>query len=201
MTRYINLKPVFAFSVLMLGVLGFALLSGQGGPLVFAQTPVENASQGKGTTEPRNLKARPRSVNLETLRMMETIERKTKDLKRREAELQAKEQQLRELEKKVREDLRKIELALTKSQELLGISENLKAENLNSLVKIYSSMGPAAAAALVSQLDERIAVQIISKMKSKIAGQVLSQLDTKVAKKISEKIVGKLPSKSKPEER
>ena len=136
------------------------------------------------------LPERPKTVSLETLRMMEKIEIKTRELKKREEQIRIREAQVKKLEARVKEDLQKIEAALKKSQELMNVSTDLREENLDSLVKIYSAMRPDDAAPLVAALDEKIAIQILSRMKSKIAGQVMGKLDTQSAKKLSEKIIG-----------
>ncbi|MCH8157654.1 MAG: hypothetical protein IID18_07895, partial [Nitrospinae bacterium] len=137
------------------------------------------------------------TISPETFRMIEMIERKNTELKKREEALTAKEQQLQTLEEKIQKDLDKIELALAKSKELLGLKEDLIKENVDALIKVYSSMKPEEAANLIAAIDSDLALQIISGMKSKIAGQVLSQLDVKVAKTISERMAGKSPSDSK----
>ena len=132
------------------------------------------------------------AVNPEAFRMIEMIESKNRELKKREEELVAKEQQLKTLEQKISADLQKIDNALTKSQEQLGLQKELVKENIDSLIKVYSTMKPEEAATLLEAIDENLALQIISGMKSKIAGQVLSRLDVKVAKNISEKLAGKV---------
>jgi flagellar motility protein MotE (MotC chaperone) len=151
--------------------------------------------------EPKNdvknpgLSQKPQNVNVETLRLIERIETKTKELKKREEAVKLKEQQLKDLEKKVKKDLKKIEDAINQGQVLLGISDDLNQENLELLVNIYSSMRPEDAAPLIGALDERIGIPIISRMKSKIAAQILSQMDPKAVKVISEKLVN--PAKYK----
>ena len=161
--------------------------------LLYAQT--ENASTEEekpqeSTVQPSKLPKRSKSISLETLRMMEKIEIKTRELKKREEEIRIREDQLKTLEAKLKQDLQKIETALKKSKELMNVSTDLREENLNSLVKIYSAMRPDDAAPLVAALDEKIAIQILSRMKSKIAGKVMGKLETSAAKKLSEKIVG-----------
>jgi flagellar motility protein MotE (MotC chaperone) len=156
----------------------------------FAQT-----SEKKEPQKAPNVSPRPQNVNFETLRLIERIETKTKELKKREEAVKLKEQQLKDLEKKVKKDLKQIENAINQGQVLLGISEDLNQENLINLVKIYSSMPPANAALLIGALDGRIAIPIISKMKSKIAAKILSQMDPKAVKVISEKLVN--PAKYK----
>lgn len=131
------------------------------------------------------------AISPETFRMIAMIERKNTELKKREEELRVKEQQLNALERKISQDIQKIEDALARSQEQIGLQKDLIQENVDSLIKVYSSMKPAEAATLLEAINEDLALQIISGMKSKIAGQVLSQLDVKVAKNISEKLAGK----------
>ena len=134
----------------------------------------------------------------ETFRMIETIENKNQELKKREEELRIKQTRLEALEAKVRKDLDKIEKNISESKKQMGIQDEKTKENVEALIKVYSSMKPEEAANLVEAIDEGLALQIISGMKSKIAGQVLSNLDVKVAKRISENLAGK---RDKPSEK
>ena len=168
------------------GLLLFALLSG---------AAVLSAAPGAETPpEPKQEKiALPGSqggVNPETFRMIETIEKKNRELKRREEELNQKEQQLKVLESKIKSDLGKIEAALARSEEQLGIQNERIRENINALIKAYSSMKPDEAATLLEALDEQLAIKILAGMRSKAAGKILSRLDVKTAKNISEKMAG-----------
>ncbi len=130
-------------------------------------------------------------ISPETLRMLEVIEKKNRELKNREEKMRVKEETLKNLELKLQADLKKIDNALAKSREEFGMRRNFVDKNLDSLVKVYSAMKPADAANLLGALDEDISVQIISRMKHKTAGSVMGKMDTQVAKKISEKIAGK----------
>ncbi len=164
-----------------------------GQKIAFAQ--MADKKELKNDAKDPGLSRKPQNVNVETLRLIERIETKTKELKKREEAVKLKEQQLKDLEKKVKKDLKKIEDAINQGQVLLGISDDLNQENLDLLVNIYSSMRPEDAAPLIGALDERIGIPIISRMKSKIAAQILSQMDPKAVKVISEKLVN--PAKYK----
>ncbi len=133
----------------------------------------------------------PPRINPETLRMMEMIERKNRELKERDEQMTLREKNLQALEAKIKSDLKKIEVALARSEEQVGIKRDLIEKNVNNLVKVYSAMKSAEAARLLENLDEGVAVQIVSRMKSKTAGSVLGKMNTAVAKRISEKIAGK----------
>lgn len=155
----------------------------------------EEAPLEEEETGPVTLPHRTPTISPETFRMIETIEKKNQELKRREEEMRVKEQHLKALEEQIRKDIEKIEQALARSQEQIGVQDELIRENIAALVKAFSSMKPAAAATLIEALNEDLALQIISGMKSKVAGKVLSRLDIKVAKNISEKLAGQRKKK------
>jgi flagellar motility protein MotE (MotC chaperone) len=146
-----------------------------------------------GEKKPKKIKLPKQNttINPETFRMMEMIEKKNKELKIREDALATKETQLKTLEENIKKDLAKIELALKESKEQFGMKENLIKKNVDELIKVYSTMKADQAATLIAAIDEDLALRIISGMKSKVAGEVLSKLDVKVAKAISEKLAGK----------
>ena len=97
----------------------------------------------------------------------------------------------------IQKNLEKIEQALKESKEQFGEKEKIIKKNVDSLIKVYSSMKAPEAAKLIAAIDEDLALRIISGMKDKVAGQVLSQLDVKVAKAITEKLAGKKETKPK----
>ena len=140
------------------------------------------------------------TVNPETFRMFETIEKKNRELKRREEELRIKELRIKAIETKVSKDLEKIEKGISKSKQQLGIQDEKTKENVEALVKVYSSMKPEEAANLIEAIDDDLALRIVAGMKSKIAGKVLSKLDVKVAKRISETLAGKKLKSNKMED-
>ena len=151
----------------------------------------KQGAPGSNLKEAGKLPRKPSALNPETLRLMEMIEKKHRELKKREAELLLREKNLEALEQKVRADLNKIEEALIRSEELVGIKRDLIEKNVISLMKVYSAMKPQEAATLLESLDQAIAIQIISRMKSKVAGKILGKMNTRVAKNISESIAGK----------
>ena len=158
----------------------------------------EKAREEEKEKEKIRLPGQMPAVSPETFRMIETIENKNRELKKREEELRIKQTRLEALEAKVRKDLDKIEKNISESKKQMGIQDEKTKENVEALIKVYSSMKPEDAANLVEAIDEGLALQIISGMKSKIAGQVLSNLDVKVAKRISENLAGK---RDKPSEK
>ena len=153
--------------------------------------PLEAQEEEVKKKEKLKLPGQMPAVSPETFRMIETIENKSRELKEREEALRVRETRVEALEAKVRKDLDKIEKNISESKAQMGIQDEKTKENVEALIKVYSSMKPEEAANLVEAIDEGLALQIISGMKSKIAGQVLSNLDVKVAKRISENMAGK----------
>ena len=161
----------------------------QKGEKIFSK--LEEEKEKEKEKEKIRLPGQMPAVSPETFRMIETIENKNRELKKREEELRIKQTRLEALEAKVRKDLDKIEKNISESKKQMGIQDEKTKENVEALIKVYSSMKPEDAANLVEAIDEGLALQIISGMKSKIAGQVLSNLDVKVAKRISDNLAGK----------
>lgn len=186
--------PTAAF----LWALGVAPVSIPPNPgMVFAQEEKpsapedESAQEKKEPAAPVKLPGPVSGISPEAFRMIETIEKKNRDLKKREEQIRLREQRLKTLEQNIQQDLKKIEAAIAKSEQQLGIQKDLVKKNVQALVKAYSSMKPQEAARLLEAINEDLALQIISGMKSKVAGKVLSKLDVKVAKQLSEKLAGK----------
>lgn len=154
-----------------------------------AQPQDDTVSQSPA--EMPQLPTRPASVSPEMLRLLEMIERKNRELKKREDELLLKEKNLEALKAKVMGDLKKIEEALARSEAMVGIKKDLIEKNVKALVRAYSSMKPAQAAALLEEMDQDTAIIIVSRMRSREAGKILGAMNTRIAKGISEKIAGK----------
>ena len=94
------------------------------------------------------------AVNPETFRMIESIEKKSRELKRREEELRIKERKIKAIEAKVNKDLEKIEKGLSQSKQQLGIQDEKNKENVQALIKVYSSIKPGEAANLIEAIDD-----------------------------------------------
>ena len=160
-------------------------------PILEKKGKIKKTTKDKKVALPTKMPA----SKLDTFRMFETIEKKNQELKRREEELKIKELKIKEIEAKVSKNLEKIEKRISKSKKQLGVQDEKTKENVQALIKVYSSMKAGEAAKLIEAIDEDLALKIVAGMKAKIAGKVLSQLDVKVAKRISETLAGKVKDK------
>ena len=132
---------------------------------------LEEKGKTKKTTKDKKvaLPTKMPASKLDTFRMFETIEKKNQELKRREEELKIKELKIKEIEAKVSKNLEKIEKRISKSKKQLGVQDEKTKENVQALIKVYSSMKAGEAAKLIEAIDEDLALKIVAGMKAKIA--------------------------------
>lgn len=121
-----------------------------------------------------------------------------KYLRKKEEELQQKEQALREKEKVLKELEKDLDAKLARLEELQKSieafnrqQEQLANEKLDALVKIYVTMKPKDAAALLEKLDDDLVTQIISKMSTDQAAKIIATMDIKKAARITQKLTEK----------
>jgi flagellar motility protein MotE (MotC chaperone) len=79
-------------------------------------------------------------------------------------------------------------------QGLLGQANQQQDAELSRLVKVYESMKPKDAAAVMSQLDDRVRLPVASRMKERALAAVLAQMPPAEARKLTEKLAGRFAS-------
>jgi flagellar motility protein MotE (MotC chaperone) len=138
--------------------------------------------------------------------IMDTLERKRKALQEDEArikkeranldsikqEIEEKIAELTVVQKKIEDDLSQ-KAALVSQQEKK--MEDAGLQKIKQLVKVYSSMKPKNAAAIVDKMDMEVVFQVFSNMKGEQAGEILSYVNQDRAAKISELLVTKEKTK------
>src|SRR3989338_10403022 len=111
-----------------------------------------------------------------------------------------KEEQLSMIQQNIQQKLTELEKIKADIEKLIIIRKDLEEKSINQLVKVYSAMSPAEAAAQVERLDRDITIQILSKMKGKSAAKILSNINPAIAVQISEQLVKRKPQKQPAEE-
>lgn len=109
-------------------------------------------------------------------------------IRQRRDELTLREQELKELEIQVEEKIKRLEALEASIQSEVNTYKQLSDERIRHLVKIYSSMKPKAAAALMNKLDLTVAVEVFLSMKGDIAGGILSYMNTEKAASITKRL-------------
>jgi len=153
-----------------------------------AEIPVEAAktSDQPPLMQPEDIRA-----------IMDTLEKKRKYLQEDEArmrkeranlenlkiEIEGKIAELTEVQKKIEDDLsQKAALALQQEKKM----DDAELQKIKQLVKVYSSMKPKIAAAIVDKMDMNVVFQVFRNMKGEQVGEILSYVNQERAAKISE---------------
>lgn len=131
--------------------------------------------------------------------MFDGLEAKRLRNKKKDEKLNAKIAKLESLKSELDEKLekldevhRQIKVSLEKFNKKESEKERLKKQKderkLNQLVKVYTSMKPKQAGAIINKLDILIAEKLFLRMKGEVAGRILSYVESGKAAKISERL-------------
>ncbi len=104
------------------------------------------------------------------------IDKRAVQLKVAEAEIEKKLQQLKEYEERL--------------NKLINRYSEQEQENINSLVKLYSSMKPKDAARIFDTMDLEITVAILKGMKPSASSAILSQMNSERAQAVTAELIG-----------
>ncbi len=129
--------------------------------------------------------------SLEDLEMK--LRKREKELDEREARLNKMEEQLKPLKEEVDTKIAEyteLESRLkTMATDLAKREKMLQDTKMARNVKMYSSMEPQKAAAILEKLDTESVVRIIGNMKGKEAGEIMGAMDTDKSAIISERLI------------
>ena len=104
------------------------------------------------------------------------IDKRAIQLKVAETEIDKKLQQLKEYEQRL--------------EKLINQYSQKELENINGLVKLYTSMKPKDAARIFNTMDLEITVAILKGMKPSNSSSILSQMDSERAQAITAELIG-----------
>jgi flagellar motility protein MotE (MotC chaperone) len=170
-------------------------------PNAAEKAETEAADKGEKAKTPADAaktSEQPPLMQAEDIRaIMDTLEKKRKSLQEDEArirkeradlenikmEIESKIAELTEVQKKIEDDFKqKTALALQQEKKL----DDAELQKIKQLVKVYSSMKPKIAAAIVDKMDMNVVYQVFSNMKGEQVGEILSYVNQDRAAKISE---------------
>lgn len=113
----------------------------------------------------------------------EALEVKSQEIDKRAVQLKVAEE---EIDKKIKQ-LKEYEQRLGK---LINQYSDKEQENINSLVKLYSSMKPKDAARIFNTMNLDISTAILKGMKPSASSAILSQMDSEKAQAITAELIG-----------
>jgi len=114
-------------------------------------------------------------------------------LERKRAEIETERQQLERERKQLTAFKQEIEAKLVQLSEIqdsiqrkLDEHKMIRDNKINHLIKIYTTMAPKKAAALIEKLDKELIMELFSQMKVEQVGQILPHMSAENAAKIGE---------------
>lgn len=144
----------------------------------------------------------PRQRYAEVQALMDQLEGKRKALAEEERRIKKERTQLQLLKHDMEENLeqlfavqKKIDEELTRKAEMEARAAQKKdaaeTAKIKQLVKVYSSMKPKSAAAIIDKMDMKVVHQVFSNMKGEQVGKILSYVNQDLAAQITERLAAK----------
>ncbi len=99
---------------------------------------------------------------------------------------------LEDLEAQTREQVEKLEAKQQEAREWVTKREQMLKAATDGVIGIYSKMPAEAAAAKLSEMDERMAASVLARLKPAAAAAILTEMQTEKAAKLSTLIAGSL---------
>ena len=172
-----------------------------------ADTKADKEVVNKGTLQ--NIPAEMEPVSSHELRVMIDgleekriwVQNEEKRLKEKKAELELLKADIEAKVDELSRIRRELEQTLAKVEDKLSADEKKKIEmdqaKIKQLVKVYTSMKPKTAAALIDKMDTAVVLKLFSNMKGEQIGSILSYMNKDHAAEISEKLAPtkKIPPK------
>lgn len=143
----------------------------------------------KGT--PANAEAAPVNAftNSEIMILQELAERR-ETLDARAKEIDKRAIQLKVAEKEIDKKLQQMKEYEQRLSKLITQYSSKEQENINSLVKLYSSMKPKDAARIFNTMDLEITVAILKGMKPSTSSAILSSMNSERVQAITAELLG-----------
>jgi flagellar motility protein MotE (MotC chaperone) len=184
-------------------LLGFLIVKLMlGGTLLYMKRPMLNSrpalaediesrtGQNRSSTSPSDgnapLLTEP-SLNLQNLgASVEILECKRAEIETERRQLERERKQLTALKQEIEANLVQLSEIQESIQRKLDEQKIIRDNKIKHLIKIYTTMAPKKAAALIEKLDMDVIIELFSEMKGEHVGQILPHVSAEKAAKISE---------------
>ncbi len=132
--------------------------------------------------------AKEAGISAGEFRLLENLQERRQNLDARERDIITREGILKTAEAIVQakiDDLKNVEGNI---QKLLGQVDEMEAQRIAGLVRVYEKMKPKDAARVLEGLSDEVVVSIASKMKDQTLALILAKMDAKRAREITAKL-------------
>jgi flagellar motility protein MotE (MotC chaperone) len=177
------------------GARAFAQAPAKPAPKPAAQTPAKPAAAAPQAAAQSNVctpsaadLAREAGLSPAELQVLQNLGTRRTQLDAREQQLDTQLQLLAAAEAKLDSRLKELNGLKAEVQALMGQADQKESAEIDRLVTVYSKMKPRDAAAVMTQLDDRVRIPVAAKMKEAALAAVLSQMPPAEAKKLTESL-------------
>jgi len=126
-----------------------------------------------------------RTFSASEIEVLQSLAKRRDELNKREQELAAREALLNAAEQEVDRKITELNKLRSELEKLLGQQQNMEAERITSLVKIYENMKPKEAADIFNTLDMDILLAVISRMAERKSSPILAAMNTERARLVT----------------
>jgi flagellar motility protein MotE (MotC chaperone) len=117
---------------------------------------------------------------------LEILERKRAEIETERQQLERERKQLRAFKQEIEAKLIQLSEIQDSIQRKLDEHKMIRDNKIKHLIKIYSTMAPKKAAALIEKLDKELIMELFSQMKVEQVGQILPHMSAENATKVGE---------------
>ncbi len=117
---------------------------------------------------------------------IEVLECKRVEIEMDRRQLERERKQLTALKQEIEANLIKLSAIQDSIQRKLDEQKMIRDNKIKHLIKIYTTMAPKKAAALIEKLDMEVIIELFSNMKGEHVGQILPHVSSEKAAEISE---------------
>ena len=120
------------------------------------------------------------------------LEHKRSEIEMERRQLERERKQLTALKREIEAKLVRLSEIEESIQRKIDEQETIRNNKIKHLIKIYTTMAPKKAAALVEKLDMEVVIELFSRMKGEQVGQILPYVSAGKATKISERLAKRI---------
>jgi flagellar motility protein MotE (MotC chaperone) len=119
------------------------------------------------------------------VKLLQDLKKRRDEIDRREKTVNQESVRLFTIKKKVEQDILMLTKLKKELKEILGVFEIQKDKKIEGMIKVFDSMKPKQAAAIMNKLDINLAKNIAQKMKKQQSAKILALMNVEKAKEIT----------------
>ena len=155
-------------------------------PASHSEAPARAESAAASTTSPADTAPEmPVEYTPAEVKVLQALSQRRADLDKRAAELDQREALIAVTESKVEDKVKELQALRTELQNLLHTVDQQQQARIASLVKLYETMKPQEAAAILETLELPVALDILGQMKETKSAPILAKMSPQKASEIT----------------